>query len=186
MKTLSKFTAPELNFSEEFSHPNLWQLEEYESWSRLTIGAEKNEIPLILELCKRNEGQFGILWVLLASRVGNSEGRYQSPSPINYEELELFLCQYQEFFEHDGRHHLWVMSLSDDEQYIYDNHNVVHTYGNLDLQTRIIESLGFKEGEIRNPVPHTHNYHAEYDDAEDKLMKHWEWKRYPLEASDDP
>lgn len=185
MKKLSKFSGPSLVASEEYTHPNLWQRDDYDDWSRLTIGAEDKEIPLILDLCKRSGGEFGILYVLLASRTGNESARYQSPYPVEYEELELFLYSYQEYLEQDGRHHLWVMSLNSDDQYIYDNHNIIHTYGDLDAHVQVLESRGFTAGEVGIPTPHGHNYHEEFDGAEEEMLKHWDWIKFPLEPSDD-
>lgn len=75
--SLPKFTGSDLNSTKEFTHPNLWQRDEYPSWSRITLGAKQGEIPLILELCRDLDGPFGILWVLLASRVGHEFCRVQ-------------------------------------------------------------------------------------------------------------
>jgi hypothetical protein len=185
MKQLSKFSGPNLISSEEYTHPNLWQREDYDGWSRLTIGSKEKEIPLILDMCKKNGGDFGILYVLLTSRIGNSEARYQSPYPINHEELSLFLYSYQEYLEQDGRHHLWVMSLSSDDKYIYDNHNIIHTYGKLDRHEEVLRVNGFSLGDVGIPAPHGHNYHPEFDYTEEKIMTHWDWIKFPLEPSDE-
>jgi len=186
MKQLAKFSGPNLIASEEYTHPNLWQREDYDGWSRITVGAQEKEIPLILEMCKKNGGEFGILYVLLASRIGNESARYQSPHPIDYQELELLLYTYQEYFEQDGRHHLWILSLADDDKYIYDNHNIIHTYGQLEVHAKVLESNGFTVGKVGIPAPHGHNYHAEFDSSEEEFLKHWEWVKFPLEPSDDP
>lgn len=186
MKTLSKFSGPNLIATDEFTHPNLWQREDHESWSRLAIGAEKNEIPLILDFCNGKNGQFGILYILISSRLGRESARYQSPYPINFDELSLFLYTFQEYFEQDGRHHLWIMSLEDNDQFIFDNHNIVYSYGNIDEHETILQQKGFTQGEVGIPAPHAHNYHPEFDLSEDELMNYWDWINFPLEDYDDP
>ena len=177
---LVKFSGPDLDSSVEFTHPNIWQRDERPTWSRLLIGAHEREIPLILELCRGFNGPFGILYVLVASRLGHGDGRYQNPSPIGYDDLELFLYTFQEFFEQDGRHHLWVTSISGEGQFVLDNHNMIFAYGDLDRYVAYLESQGFTPGTVAIPSPHSHSYHAQFDSAEDDLMAYWEWKKSPL------
>jgi hypothetical protein len=186
MRTLAKFIGPDLDSSTEFTHPNLWSREEHPGWSRLRIGARERKIPLILDLCRGFQGPFGILYVLLASRLGRDAGRYQSPEPVGYDDLELFLYTFQEFLEQDGRHHLWVMSTSGEGQFVFDNHNILYAYGDLAQYQASLQAAGFREGSIKIPAPHAHHYHAEFDRAEDEIMEYWDWIRYPLGPGDDP
>ncbi|MEM1203116.1 MAG: hypothetical protein AAGN66_07790 [Acidobacteriota bacterium] len=186
MRSLAKLAGPDLNSNVEFNHPNLWEREEHPGWSRLVIGAREKEVPLLLDLCRDFKGPFGILYVLLASRCGHDSARYQSPKPSTFEELELFLYTFQEFLEQDGRHHFWVMSLSDEGQFIYDNHNMIYAYGDLVTYEAKLSSRGFKPGEVRIPAPHGHNYHAEFDQTEDEILSYWDWRQFPLESGDDP
>jgi len=174
-----------LDRSTELYWDNLYQVEEYPNCSRMKIGSSSNEIPLILDLCKDMDGPFGILFVLLASRLGKPAGRYQIPHPLSYEELELFVYENQEFFERDGRHHLWVSSITGEGQFIYDNHNFIYAYGNLESYCNKLKSHGYHEGIIKIPAPHTHHYHPEFDNKEDELMEAFEWKYYPLQDGDD-
>jgi hypothetical protein len=132
------------------------------------------------------QGPFGVLYVLLVSREGHQCGRYQNPTPIGRDDLERFLYSFREFFEQDGRHHLWVLSVRGEGQVIFDNHNVVYAYGELDAYERVLQSRGFSEGMICTPVPHTHNYHPAFDACENDLLAYWDWKQFPLEDSDDP
>ncbi len=120
--SLSKLSGPDLDPSTEFTYPNVWSRDVYPGWQRLTIGAREREIGLILELCRGMRGPFGVLYVLLVSRLGKPSGRYESASPVSYDELELFLYTFQEFLEQDGRHHVWVISASGEGQFIFDHH----------------------------------------------------------------
>jgi hypothetical protein len=183
---LPKFSGPDLDDSREFAHADVWQREVYPTWSRLIIGAREQEISLILDLCRGMQGPFGVLYVLLVSRQGHQHGRYQNPTPIGRDELELFLYSFQDFFEQDGRHHLWVTSTSGEGQVIFDNHNVLYAYGEPEIYERILRGRGFREDPVRTPAPHSHNYHEAFDACENEVLGYWNWKRFPLKDSDDP
>ena len=96
---LSKFSGTDLEATGEFAHADFWEREVHPTWSRLTIGARDREISLMLDLCRGMNGPFGVLYVLLVSHQGHEHGRYQCPTPIGYDDLEIFLHSFQEFFE---------------------------------------------------------------------------------------
>lgn len=170
----------------EFTFPNIWQRETYPEFSRLLIGSEQQEMRRMLELCRPLDGPFGILYVLLVSRAGNEPARYQSPVPLEYDDLELFLYTFQEYFEQDGRHTIWVLSLSGDGQFIFDQHNYIFAYGDIDRMASYLTAEGYAEGRISVPYPHSHHYHVQFDDAEVQVLNYWRWLKSPLEPSDDP
>lgn len=180
------FKIGDLDNQDEVCWDNLYQKENHPNFSRLIIGCNSKEIPLILELCKEMEGPFGILHVLLVSRLGKESGRYQSPYPMSYEDLELFLYEHQEYFEQDGRQHLWVSSISGEGQFIFDNHNYIFAYGNIDKYITTLNSMGFSEGEINIPAPHCHNYHSDFDNEEESVNEAFEWLYSALQDGDDP
>ena len=180
---LSKFS--DIESQEEWCWDNLYHRQTTDKVDRLLVGCRNKEIPIILELCRDMKGPFGILYVLLVSRLGYESGRYQSPRDMDYEELELFLYEHQEFFEQDGRHNLWVASMAGEGQFIFDKHNVIYAYGSIKGYIEKLNGLTFKEDKIEIPVPHTHNYHQEFDAEEEAVIKHWEWIHCPLEDDDD-
>jgi len=185
MRSLAKLNGPDLESSNEFTFPNVWEREDQAEFSRITIGAREKEIPLILELCRNMDGPFCVLYVLVGSRLGRATGRYQNHEPLSFDELELFLYTFQEFFEQDGRHHLWVMSLSGEGQFIFDNHNILYGYGDIDEYQKYLSTLGFVSGNISIPSTHTHNYHPEFDMSEDELFDYWQWLHSPLQPGDE-
>ena len=63
---------------------------------------------------------------------------------------------------------------------------MVYAYGDLDRYESYLESAGFVRGQVAIPAPHSHNFHPEFDTAEDELMEYWRWKKLPLEPDDDP
>lgn len=170
----------------EFTFPNVWKRETYPEFSRLLIGSEQHEVRRILELCRPLSGPFSVLYVLLVSRLGNEPARYQSPEPIDFDDLELFMYTFQEYFEQDGRHAIWVSSLSGEGQFIFDQHNYIFAYGDLDRMTAQLTADGYSEGEVAVPFPHSHHYHVQFDETEDEILKYWSWFKSPLQQSDDP
>lgn len=179
------FKICNLDNQEEIAWDNVYTNEIYPNFSRLIIGCKSGEIPLLLDLCKGMEGPFGVLHVLLVSRLGKESGRYQTPQPLSYEELELFLYEHQEYFEQDGRQHLWVSSLSGEGQFIYDQHNYIYAYGDTQSYIEKLTSKGFVEGEISIPAPHCHNYHVEFDSKEQSVHNAYDWLYSPLREGDE-
>ncbi|MBC3872996.1 hypothetical protein [Undibacterium flavidum] len=179
------FKISDLENQTELRWNDLYQREEYPSFSRLRIGCKSKEIPLILEFCKEIGGEFGVLHVLLVSRLGKESGRYQSPYPLSYDELELFLYKHQDYFEQDGRQHLWVSSVLGKGQFIFDQHNFIYAYGPIDSFAAILKKNGFVEGQINISAPHCHHYHIEFDNDEDAVNNAFEWLYSPLRDGDD-
>ena len=99
--------------------------------NRLTIAASINQIALILKLSDTLKPPFYILYVLVVSRLDKERGRYQSPLIETKEELTDFLLEYKQFFETDGRHHIWICTLDNSGRLIYDQHNVILRMGRL-------------------------------------------------------
>jgi len=167
-------------------HESTWARQKTGGADRLVIAPASGHVELLLDLAQCVHGPFGILYVLLVSRRGREPGRYQSPEPSSYEDMELFLRTFRTYLENDGRHHVWLMSLSDQATLVYDNHNLIYAYGPLDRYTQVLRRAGLEEGETGIPAPHQHSYNAAFDSAEDDLMKLWPWEHFPLAPGDDP
>lgn len=87
------------------------------------------------------------------------------------------------FLEQDGRHHVWLAS--PENMLVYDRHQCIYAYGDLDAYERVLRARGFRPGQAELPVPHTHHYHAQFDDAEDEVMAYWAWRHSPLRDGDE-
>lgn len=169
-----------------FQYANCWAVENTTGPSRLVIAPAGRYIELITRLLAVMREPFGVLYVLLVPRAGGENGRYQSPAPINFSELEMFLWQYQELFEKDARQHLWIGSADNSSLLVYDNHDVIYAYGPLADFESILRANGLTQCEsVAFPVPHAHKYNVEFDEQARDIMKHWEWIRFPLQESDD-
>jgi hypothetical protein len=167
-----------------FSYANIWDVERSSNYERLVIAPSSNQIDLLLELTGILPEPFGILYVLIISRANHEVGRYQNPQPARRLEMESFLKSFKDFFENDGRHHIWIASLPSSSTLVYDNHNVIYAYGQLEHFQRVLASQGLSRGEVTFPVPHTHNYNPMFDAEENRVLSYWEWKQFPLAESD--
>jgi len=170
---------------EPFVYPNAWAREKTTGPERLVIAPSANHVTLLLDLAKRLPEPFGILYVLVVSRGGNEPGRYQTPSPIVRSDMEQFVSGFSNYFEGDGRHHIWIASIPESATLVYDHHNVIFAYGPLEAYSEVVRRKGLIEGAVNFPVPHTHRYNKEYDQDEQRIFLRWEWKRFPLENADE-
>jgi hypothetical protein len=180
-----KFVSLGESGGEEYQYGNVFAHEVYPDWSRVTIGANEHQVRLMLEIARQWAGPFGILYVLVSPRLGHEAARYQSAQPCSYDDLELFAYTFEEYFEQDSRHHLWVIDIRTNSRLVYDDHDHIYSYGNDDEVVSLLKAKGFSEGNVQIPIPHQHRYNPEHDDSEDEIMEYWEWIASPLEEHDD-
>jgi hypothetical protein len=171
-----------------YPYDDRWSIERTTGPDRIVVAPSRgHHVDVLLDLARCLREPFGVLYVLLLSRTGAHEsGRYQSDVPASRAEAEAFVRRFGDYFEGDGRHHLWLMSLPDEATLVYDNHDLIYGYGPLNQYRAVLSGRGFSEGTTAIPAPHQHCYNAEYDGAENDLMDYWGWRRFPLQPDDDP
>ncbi|CAH0998019.1 hypothetical protein EMA8858_04154 [Emticicia aquatica] len=162
----------------------IFESEKTSLYQRLKIAADINQIDLMLKLCENMSPPYYILYVLVVPRYGHEQGRYQSRPIENIKELRLFLNRYKDYFETDGRHHVWIGTTQNSGLLIYDHHNVILAYGQLDSYIASLQKLGFQEMLFSFPVPHAHRYNTDNDMIEDQILQHWEWTIFPVTKED--
>ena len=172
----------------QHKYGDVFRHEVYPGWSRVTIAPDARQIALMLEIARQWNGPYGILYVLLLSRPGcHTPARYQSPEPCSFQDLERFARTFEDYFEGDGRHHLWFIDVPTSSRLVYDNHNLIYAYGNDDDVIALLNSKGLSAGDPNIPCGHFHNYNPEFDRSEDDIMAYFDWKEFPLqEEHDDP
>jgi hypothetical protein len=181
-----KFAIPDSEYNDiNFDYGNIYEIEQTTANQRLQIGPTGNQIDLILQLADNLNPPYFILYVLIVTRLGNEYGRYESPTIDTKEELADFLIEYKEYFETDGRHHIWIGTYDNSGLLIYDQHNVIFAYGHLDNYISFLTLNGFKEQEFTFPTPHIHNFHDDNDVYEERILKHWDWDISPLGENDE-
>jgi hypothetical protein len=169
----------------EHRYDDVWDIERTSGPERLIIGPSSDHIGVVCDLVRELPEPFGLLYVLLVSRTGLEPARYQNPYPTDRSETLGFLKTHRKYLEGDGRHHLWVMSLPASSTIVYDHHNVIYAYGPLDRFEHVLRVRGLKRGPVQFPVPHSHNYNPEFDQAEAAMMRYWSWEKCPLQDGDD-
>lgn len=147
---------------------------------------KRSYIDIILEIAKNFPEPFWVLYILVVSRCENEPGRYQSPQPVTFEELNNFCLTYKEYLESDGRHHLWIASTVTNQMLVYDRHNVVYIYDDKEAIKSYFKDSSFTEKEVKFPAPpHIHYYHEENDHFETEIFDYWDWRYTPLKEGDE-
>jgi hypothetical protein len=185
MTALNKF---ESQVGEEWvphRYPKTFVREKTTGAVRLKIAASDHGAQLLLQLASVLDGPFTPLYVLLVPRGGGTEGRFQGPW-MDRTELHDFIQRFGPFFEQDGRHHIWLFSDKEKATIVYDQHDVIFAYGPTDSYVRLLESMGYSEGEnLAFPAPHGHCYHPAFDEEERALTSSADWRHTPLRQGDE-
>lgn len=183
---LIKVGAGEWSSQQAVRFGDVWSVEHTTGPDRLIIGPAAQQVDLLLSLAQLWRGGFFLLYVLLVPRQGKRDpGRYQSPGSLSFAEITAFCHHFQQFLETDGRHHIWIGSTSGAGTLIYDQHNWIWAYGDLDAYIKTLTARGFTQGPVELPVPHSHNYHPTNDQWEEELMAYWKWVDFPLQPGDE-
>jgi hypothetical protein len=125
-----------------------------------------------------------VLYVLVTTRRENKLGRYQSPLIETKEELENFFQHFRDYFETDGRHHIWIATVDNSGTIIYDQHSVIFAYGPTDKWKEELLKKGFKEKPFQFPAPHSHQFQSDNDKYEDEILGYWDWNIFELANQD--
>ena len=146
---------------------------------RLVIAASGDPVDLLLDLAGEfPDQQWYVMYVLLVERGRNEPGRYRSDPFKSHAELESFMQSFREFFEGDGRHHVWIGSVSGEGLLVYDQHNVIFAYGPLQDFQSVLKRSGYQESEFWFPAPHAHAFvsaaQAETADGDKTTPVAWE------------
>lgn len=131
------------------------------------------------ELAHQFGGPFQIMYVLtMAPRTGQV-GRYQLLGVLPGEQLDRWLDFFREPLEQDGRHNLWVRC-GDIGHLVYDHHEVLYVYGDLELAERILVERGYELGECGSNFTHYHRCWEEFDPLVEYVVNSGNFQRYEL------
>jgi hypothetical protein len=174
------------NEERSYAYANVFAVEKTTGPERLIIAPSAQHISLMLDVVQTMAEPFGILYILIAPRGGASAGRYQKAESATRIEAEKFFHRFTDFFENDGRHHIWIASMANSDMLVYDNHNVIYAYGRLPEFGRRLVNRGLaKVNDVAFPSPHTHKYNPVFDREQQEVLRYWEWKHSPLQDDDD-
>jgi hypothetical protein len=168
---------------EPFEYGNVFAREEVGGRARLRVGLDEAHEAAVAMLARTLRGPFQLLYVLHTTRTGAELGRYESPE-LTSADVEWFLSEFGRFLCEDSRHDLWVRSHDDDATIVFDRHNLIFTYGPLEMFERELQSSGAREGEPAVLGAHVHHYHPAWDETERRVLQCFEWRITPLRPSD--
>jgi hypothetical protein len=172
----SKFGHVVLDEELDFTYPDVWTQQKTTGPDRLVIAPCQHQVELLIDLMAAMEGPFGLLYVLVVPRGGGVAGRYQSPNPLDANQVRSFLNQFRDFIEGDGRHTFWIASTISSSMLVYDRHNVIYAYGEIERFKQVLSRHSLEEKKSLNfPFPHVHRYHAAYDMAEAEILSWCDW-----------
>ncbi len=183
-KTLYKLALLQDGGSAEHLYGNTYDLERTSTYQRLCVGVQSDHGRLVLEMAQLLSPPYYVLYVLHTSRRDNELARYQSPA-LSYDQLLAFFTTFQDFLASDGRHDLWIHGVGDRATVVWDRHNLIYVYGPLDKIKGLLIGRGFTKAAPHIPVPHSHNYHSEYDESEDRIIRYLAWTKIPLRPEDE-
>lgn len=128
---------------------------------------------------------FFVLYLLLLSHSGRPPGRYASPPFSSIYDLRGFLSSFADFFDSDGRHHVWVAAAESPDLLVYDQHNVIFAYGGIDRFDAALKREGYREKEFWFPSPHTHSFPPANASREEELLTRYAWHYSSLQPGDE-
>lgn len=150
--------------------PNLFFTEA----DRLIIGTSCSRVDLMLELAKPLSESFVFCYEVRSERGGFELGAYQSDA-LSFAELSNILCEFKGLIERDARHHTYIFPQGVSALIVYDEHDLLYAYGDLDSYRNFLIGKGFVEDFFELPFPHIHAYMDEMDEQETQLMKSHCW-----------
>ena len=126
-----------------------------------------------------------LLYILVTPHGGRHQsGRYEAAVEMSCEDTGIFLKEFCDFLQSDGRHQLWAASPGYGTV-VYDRHELLYAYGPLDRFADVLLANGLNEGKVKIPAVHWHAHHPEFDAAETQVLSRFQWIHSPLREGDD-
>jgi len=145
---------------------------------RLIVTPDKDHVKMMLTLldgANKNHG-YSLAYFLVGDSINNAK-KYDAVKAFNWDELETFCKKYSDYLETDARHNFGIRDNETKDTVIYDNHNILHVFGNLEAKIKILENNGYKKVEkIVRPKEYGLFYHPENDAIEKELINKNDWK----------
>lgn len=168
---------------------NTFTTEQVAGRERLAIAPGVNHVDVLKCLLEVMPEPMWLLYVLVVPRGDDEAGRYKSSEPKSRDTVKRFLNEFKVFFETDGRHNVWIRSVTTSAMLIYDRHNLIYCYGNLEKSKALLKQVGLTEmrssASIIVPDPHPHYYHSLLDADERRLLEYFDWEHTPLQEQDE-
>lgn len=168
----------------QIERSDVYQHERTTDSERIALGPAGSCQPLVRELIATLTEPVLLLFVLTVSRRGRDLGRYQSKL-MTTKEANAFLAEFGEFLDRDARQQLWIGTPDGSRMIVWDRHQIVYAYGQLDQVESVAQRLGFTLGHVGITALHCHHYHPLFDDTEEEILDRFEWRWSELHYGDD-
>ena len=170
--------------AEHFYAPNFEQIITTSGTARIVAGVPAGNSLVFETLCDVLSPPYYLLYVLHTPRGEGSPGRYQSPE-LTHDDLRAFLKRFGPFLAGDARFDVWVYSIKDKGTIIWDRHNRIFAYGDLEAFIAKFRMMGFQMGPSPIPDPHIHHYRQEFDADAAEVLVYFDWMNSPLRPEDE-
>jgi len=78
-----------------------------------------------------------------------------------------------------------VAAIDSPDLLVYDQHNVIFAYGEIDRFQGVLKNRGYVEREFWFPTPHSYSFPPANTKYEDELMAYFPWRHSPLQPGDE-
>jgi hypothetical protein len=165
---------------------NGYQDQQFRWGRRLICSSESAGVDFLSRLVFRYPGPYHVTYVL-EDNDGAPEfrrGRYISPNALTEAQLRIFLDEFRQFLEEDGRHNLMIRCAKTDGTVVYDQHDYFFVYGGIGDLLRELVDEGYQP---RTYGLGRHGHQIGHDiEPLQRLMAFRRWQGGPLEATDTP
>ncbi|MEM9165609.1 MAG: hypothetical protein AAGB48_01140 [Planctomycetota bacterium] len=168
-----------------FRYGNVYELVYRDVHPCLVAGVDRDQIDLLIALGTCFDPPLSLLWILTMSEQDDfPRGRYFIEPSFEIAEIAGFLGEHQKFFELDGRSAVWIGD-TEGSLVVYDQHNLIHCYGNTDEFRPVLDRFGVRRGELPGIGPHAHVYKRDMDNVVDIIARTYPWAWSELHEDDD-
>lgn len=151
---------------------------------RIVVGVPNGNPAILEQLADLLTPPYFLLYILHTPRGEGNPGRYQSPA-LSREQLKSFLSDYAQLLSGDARFDIWVHSRADNATLVWDRHNCIYAYGDLQSYKKKLGIIGFTQGAVSIPAPHEHRYRGELDLLANEVLQAFDWIYSPLQPTDE-
>ena len=164
-----------------------YAVKEKASGTRLIVTPDKDHVKMMLNLLagEHKNHRYSIVFYLIGS-FREDGSKCQPAKTLSWGELESFCEKYLDYLETDAWHNFGIRDAETKETVIYDHHNILYVFGNLEEKIKILENNGYKKVEkIVLPRPCTFIYHPENAAIAQEIKTNNEWIFTPVKMRED-
>jgi hypothetical protein len=165
------------------AYGNVYEAQERDGRRRLFVGADDEHVDLVIALTAHWTGVCYLAYALIVPRGEAEPGRYEAPA-ISRDGIVTFLERSRRLLSEDARHEVWLSCPATRQMLVWDRHDRIWIYNDVEQPTAVLGARGFRPGAQRQLRAHQHHYHPEFDADARALHASMAWTRSPLQPGD--